>query len=350
MGGAAPPFWHTPPMRAATVRRILLSVGGAAVLFYLVGRAGTATLASYLANLGVAVLLPILLVGVQHGLRSLCWHAAVRATGHPVPYSHLLRARLGAEALGYLSLTGALGSQTSKVWLLREGVPMAAGAAAVVVDAMAAAIAGVLFTGVALLLSQWLLGLPAWLAAIGGGLVALATAAWLLAAIWSGARRHRDDDLDAILTAPSPADWRAAIRDGLRRASAGLVRLRGQPFARIIVIHCLGHLALFGATWSIVELLGIATGPAAGLFFEVGAKLGNVMGALIPARLGMFEAGFAAAADVAEVASAGGVAVGLVRRCVDLVWVGTGWAILSFAAPSGAARAEAGPEEPGLPA
>jgi len=337
-------------MRAANVRRILLSVGGAAVLVYLVRRAGAATLWSYLANLGMAVLLPGGLVGVQHGLRSLCWHAAVRATGHPVPYSHVLRARLGAEALGYLSLTGALGSQTSKVWLLREGVPVAAGAAAVVVDALAAAIAGILFTGVALLLSQWLLGLPAWLAAIGGGLVALAVAAWVIAAIWSGARRHRDAELDSLLTAPTPEDWRAAVRDSLRRVSAGLVRLRGQPFARIIVIHCLGHMALFGATWSIVQLLGIASGPAAGLFFEVGAKLGNVMGAVIPARLGMFEAGFAAAADVASVTAAAGVAVGLVRRCVDLVWVGAGWAILSFAAPSGNARVEAGSEKTGLPA
>lgn len=335
-------------MRGTTARRILLSVGGAAVLVYLVRRAGTTTLLSYLANLGMAVLLPVLLVGIQHGLRSLCWHAAVRATGHPVPYSHVFRARLGAEALGYLSLTGALGSQTGKVWLLREGVPLAAGAAAVVVDAVAAGIAGVLFTGVALLVSRWLLGLPAWLAAIGGGLVTLATVAWTIAAIWSGARRHRESELDIQLTAPTPTDWRAAVRDALRRVSAGLVRLRGRPFARIIVIHCLGHVALFAATWSILELLGIASGPAPALFFEVGAKLGNVMGALIPARLGMFEAGLAAAADVIEVTTAAGVAVGLVRRCVDLVWVGAGWAILSFAAPSGAARIETRPEDPGL--
>ncbi|MFQ5742249.1 MAG: lysylphosphatidylglycerol synthase domain-containing protein [Acidobacteriota bacterium] len=314
-------------MKPSTVRRTLLLAGGATVLTLLVQRAGTASIRQYLTNLGLAFTVPIALVGLQHCLRSLSWHAAVRATGHPLPYSHILRARLGAETLGYLSLTGALGSQTSKVWLLREGVPMSTGAASVIVDALASGIAGVLFSGAALLVSQWALALPAWTAAVGGGLVALAAASWTLATLWSGQRRRLDPD--GVLTAPPATDWRAAARDALRRMGAGLVRLRGLPFARMILLHTLGHLALVAATRSILSMLGISRALSVGIVFEVGAKLGNVMGVLIPARLGLFEAGVAASADLLRLGSAAGLAVAFVRRIVDLAWVGAGLVILT---------------------
>ena len=321
-------------MRSETVKRILLFVGGAVVLGYMVYRAGAGNVGSYLSNLGIGLALPIGFVGVQHCLRNLSWHAAVGATGHPLPYSYLLRARLGAECLGYLSLTGALGSQTSKVWLLREGVPMRTGAASVIVDALASVIAGILFSGAALLVTQWALELPAWVSAIGGALVGLGATAWILATVWTGKRRKKRPEANEILMLPAPrTTLRAAGRDALRRMGAALVRLRGLPFARMIFLHSLGHVGLVSATYSILAVLGISTDVFVGLFFELGAKLGNVVGAFIPARLGVFEAGVAASSDLIGLGAAAGLAVALVRRLVDLIWVGTGLVILVFGMP-----------------
>jgi hypothetical protein len=321
-------------MKSPALKRAVFLVVGVSILLYLLRSAGTGSVRLYLQNLGPWIAAPFACVGLQHALRSLSWYAAVKATGHPVPYFTLLRARLGAECLGYLSLTGAVGSQTSKVWLLREGVPMRRGAASVIVDALASAIAGVLYAGVALLICQYTLSLPNWTAAIGGGLVSLALAGWAMATVWSEQRRHRVEDYDVLLSHPVPPGWRAAVRDSFRRVRAALVRLRGLHIARMIMLHCLGHIALTLATFSIVVLLGISTSFVTSLLFEVGAKLGNVMGAFIPARLGVFEAGVTASSGILEMGTAAGLAVGLVRRLVDLLWVALGLLSLTLGTPS----------------
>lgn len=320
-------------MRTATLKQVAGLSVGLLVLAFLVHRTTTARILQYLANLGPGLVVPIALVGAQHMIRSLSWLIALRASGQPLAYGHVLRARLAAEALGYVSMTGAVGGQTGKVWLLREGVPPSAGAAAVLVDALAVAVAGSLFTGAAMLIVQWRLALPAWMAAIGGALVSLALVGWVLAGLWSGQRERRGPDPARILTAPPPSGWRRGARDALRRVGAALVRLRGLPFAGMILLHLLGHTALTAATWWIVGSLGIGWRPALGLLFEVGGKAGNVAGALVPARLGIFEAGVAAAADLLELEIAAGVAVGLVRRLIDLLWVGSGLLILVLAPP-----------------
>ena len=66
------------------------------------------------------------------------------------------------------------------------------------------------------------------------------------------------------------------------------------------------------------------------LLFEAGAKLGNTLGALVPARLGVFEAGLAVSANMLDLDPAAGVAVGLVRRLIDILWVGIGLALLAL--------------------
>jgi hypothetical protein len=319
-------------MNSPALKRAIFLVVGITILLYLLRSAGTGSVRLYLQNLGPWIAVPFAFVGAQHALRSLSWYAAVKATGHPVPYPTLLRARLGAECLGYLSLTGALGSQTSKVWLLREGVPMRRGAASVIVDALASAIAGVLYAGIALLICQYSLNLPNWTAAIGGGLVSLAVAGWAMATVWSEQRRHRVEDYNVLLSHPVPPGWRAAVRDSFRRVRAALVRLRGLHIARMILLHAFGHVALTLATYSIIVLLGISDSFVIGLLFEVGAKLGNVMGAFIPARLGVFEAGVTASSGILQMGTAAGLAVGLVRRLVDLIWVALGLVSLTVRA------------------
>ena len=314
-------------MKATVLKRLLLFVGGAVVLVYLVRTAGAGSVAGYLQNLGVGIALPTLLVGIQHCLRAFAWRFSIRATDQPVKYIDLLRARLGAESLGYLSFTGAIGSQTSKVILLRKGIPARSAAATVAVDAAASAIAGVLFVGSALLLCQWQLQLPAWTAAIGGALLGASAGAWILAAIWSGQRRHEIELPNMDHDAPTK---RAAARDSMRLIRVGLVRLHGLPFTLMIVIHLLGHVALTCATWSIISMLGISESFLVALLFEVGAKLGNSLGVVVPARLGVFEAGVAASANVMDLDPAAGLAVGLVRRVIDIIWVGVGLAIVTF--------------------
>ncbi len=314
-------------MRATALRRAALFVGGAAVLAYLVQRAGAGTIREYLDNLGAGIAIPIFLVGVQHCARAFAWRFPVRAMDLPVKYLELLRARLGAEALGYLSLTGAIGSQTSKVLLLRKGISARAGAATVAVDAAASGIAGVLFVGAALLACQPTLGLPAWFSAVGGIFLGAGAGAWLMAGIWASQRRHHAEmpDMD-----DQPTSKLEAARDSMRLVRVGLVRLHGTPFALMIGIHITGHVALTAATWSILPMLGISDSTVVGLWFETGAKLGNTLGVVVPARLGVFEAGIAASANVLDLDPAAGIAVGLVRRLIDMVWVAVGLSLTTL--------------------
>lgn len=314
-------------MRATLLRPLFLFVGGAVVLAYLVGRTGAGTIGEYLDNLGAVIMVPVFLVGVQHCLRALAWRFSVRAMNLPVEYLDLWRARLGAEALGYLSFTGAIGSQTSKVLLLRKGVSARTGIATVAVDAAASGIAGVLFVGAALLTCQSSLGLPAWCAAIGGIFLGIGAGGWLLAGIWTSQRSHHVEIPDMEETSTLKLQ---VARDSMRLIRVGLVRLHGIPFAMMIVIHFAGHLALTAATWSILPMLGISNNAIVGLWFETGAKLGYTAGALVPARLGVFEAGVAASANLLDLNPAAGIAVGLVRRVIDILWVAVGLSLTTL--------------------
>ena len=314
-------------MRAIVVKRLALFVVGAVVLAYLVQQAGAGSVAKYLDNLGIGIIVPTLLVATQHCLRAFSWRFATRAMDQPVRFRELLRARLGAEALGYLSFTGAIGSQTSKVLLLRKDVPARSGAAAVAVDAAASGIAGVLFVGGALVICQATLILPAGFAALGGVLLGAGTGAWIMATIWAGQRRHHAEMPSMDDTSASKME---AARDSMRLVRVGLVRLHGVPFAIMIVIHIAGHLALTGATWSILSMLGISDSAVVGLWFEAGAKLGNSLGAVVPARLGVFEAGIAASANLLDLDPAAGIAVGLVRRLIDTVFVAIGLSVTTL--------------------
>lgn len=314
-------------MRPIVLKRLALFVVGAIVLAYLVRQAGAGSVAEYLDNLGIGVIVPVLLVGAQHCFRALAWRFSINAMEQPAGFLELLRARIGAEALGYLSFTGAIGSQTSKVLLLRKGIPARSGAAAVAVDAAASGIAGVLFVGIALLTCQTTLGLPAAWAGVGGALVGIGTGAWIMATIWAGQRRHHAElpDMDEV-----PPSKRAALRDSMRLIRVGLVRLHGTPFAMMIGIHLAGHLVLAAATWSILSMLGISDSPWVGLWFEAGAKLGNTLGAVVPARLGVFEAGVAASANLLDINPAAGIAVGLVRRLIDTLFVALGLSLTTL--------------------
>jgi len=314
-------------MKLSVLRRLALFVVGAIVLAYLVRRAGAGAVASYLENLGLGVIVPTVLVGLQHCLRAFAWRFPMRAMDQTVPYLELLRARLGAEALGYISFTGAIGSQTSKVLLLRKNVPARSGAATVAVDAAASGIAGILFVGIALVVCQPALSLPSWFSAIGGALVGAGAGAWLMATVWAGQRRHHAEMPPMDETPPSKS---AAARDSMRLIRVGLVRLHGLPFALMIAIHLLGHASLTAATWSILSMLDISSSAVVGLWFEVGAKLGNTLGALVPARLGVFEAGVAASANLLDLDPAAGVAVGLVRRLIDTLFVAVGLSITTL--------------------
>ena len=205
--------------------------------------------------------------------------------------------------------------------------PARTGTATVAVDAAASGIAGVLFVGASLLICQAALGLPAWSAAIGGALVGAGTGAWLLAVIWAGQRQHHAEMPSMDET---PDSKTAAARDSMRLVRMGLVRLHGLPFALMIVIHLAGHVALATATWSILSMLEISSSGVVGLWFETGAKLGNTLGAVVPARLGVFEAGVAASANILDLDPAAGIAVGLVRRLIDMLFVAIGLSLTTL--------------------
>jgi hypothetical protein len=98
----------------------------------------------------------------------------------------------------------------------------------------------------------------------------------------------------------------------------------------MIIIHFAGHLALAAATWSILPMLGINGNSILGLWFETGAKLGNTLGVLVPARLGVFEAGLAASANILDLNPAAGIAIGLVRRVIDTFWVAVGLSLTTL--------------------
>jgi hypothetical protein len=97
--------------------RLVLLVGGAALLALLLGRLGPAEILEALRRIGW-YFIPVLLFGAaHHAVRAFALRACVLRSG-VLRYSDALAIRLSGEAIQSLTFIGPMLSQPTKAWLL----------------------------------------------------------------------------------------------------------------------------------------------------------------------------------------------------------------------------------------
>ena len=107
---------------------------GLGLLIYVIHRVGLQPLFDALLRVGFGFFVILGLSGLRHFLRTISMRAAVPAEHRRISFRHAFAARLGGEAISFLTFTGPLLGEATKVALLRKRVPLTYGVPALVVD------------------------------------------------------------------------------------------------------------------------------------------------------------------------------------------------------------------------
>jgi uncharacterized protein (TIRG00374 family) len=312
-------------------KRRVVSIGALAfgtVLFAgTIAYVGVDALLATLRNLGVAVPLALLASGAWHLTRTWAWSWCFME--RRIPFTTLLRVRLAAEALSYLTLAGVAGDPL-KVMMLGDRVPAREAAAAVALERIAYLIGTLLIVGIGAgvaIATQPLT--PVWFRIYRAFLIGVALIAVGIATVIV----RRDSYLLAALRA---ADRRAGthIASGrigrfaadVARQLGELVRAKGARLAVLTLASIVAFACMSAEAYLILRAVGVPITFAGALSLETFSRVASFASAFIPASIGALEVSSLAAATAVGAATAG-ASLAVTRRVRGLFWAGVGLAV-----------------------
>ena len=107
---------------------------GIALLAYVIDRVGVQPIFDALFKIGFGFFFVLGISGLRHFLRTIAMRAAVPSEHRRISFIQAFAARLGGEAISFLTFTGPLLGEATKVALLRKRIPLTYGVPALVVD------------------------------------------------------------------------------------------------------------------------------------------------------------------------------------------------------------------------
>jgi len=161
---------------------------GLGLLVYVIRRVGIQPLFDALLRIGFGFFVILGLSGLRHVLRTISMRAAVPPEHRQITFRQAFAARLGGEAISFLTFTGPLLGEATKVALLRKRVPLTYGVPALVVDNLIYNLSVVFFvlSGACVMLLQYPLPTPVYLVLLA---IAMVAALGILTAIFAAKRR-----------------------------------------------------------------------------------------------------------------------------------------------------------------
>lgn len=279
-------------------------------------------------RLGLALPVILLPATVWQLLRTWGWAVSFPDDTRP-PFTRLLRVRLAADAIGFLSVRGIAG-EPLKVFLLYDRVAPEVTTAAVALERLAFAVIGIVIAALVSLVVVTRLSMSGAWDTIFTMLIVGAVV--LLAIVGMMSRRRSGDYLGRLVTAIDHATGRRleasrVIRFILDVEDILLQLLRGDR-RRLIILTVLGIACYFlmaVEVWLVFWALGEPIGVVQGLAVETFARLASIASAAIPGNIGALEASNAAV--VAALGLGGGGALALARRIRALLWAAAGLAV-----------------------
>lgn len=271
---------------------------------------------------------------VIFGLDTLGWRFALRPRAQ-IRWDHLFKARLAGEAVNYVTPTAWVGGEPVKAHLLsrRFGIPLADGMASVVIAKATFSISMFFFilTGVLLAIFTQPLDAPVFrwvwilLPVLGVLLLGFALAQFLQpfrrgASLLQWAHPRWFQEIEAKVK-----EWDLAIVTFYRESSKAVLCSFG--------FHFLGWVAGVLEVYLILQLLHVPVSLTAAWALESLWLLFRAGAFFIPASLGASEGSVLLICLGLGISAASGLALALVRRARELVWVGLGLIEISREGP-----------------
>jgi uncharacterized membrane protein YbhN (UPF0104 family) len=297
------------PVNRRRVWSLALTVLACGLVILLVRQIGTRVIVEQCLKLGNVLPAILALTFFKFPLEATGWRLVLPAAQRP-PWWRTVRATLGSEAIGFVTLAGPVTAEPMRAALLQQYIPLSTGIAAGAVERTVYASTGALVTALALAIAASRSHGYSWGSALAAAIVAAIPAAVVLLARRHGSRRSAGDD----------TAWRAVLR-GLwsdRRATL-----------HVIALLCLAqHVIMISEAYVMLHALGASPTLATVLMFEGVSKLANSLGAIVPGRLGIAEGSSAALAGALGIGSSFGLSLVLMRRVRGLLWSIVGMTLL----------------------
>jgi putative ABC transport system permease protein len=304
------------------------------LLVFVIKKVGLQPLFDALIRIGFGFFFVVAISGMRHVLRTIAMSAAVPAEHRRFNFFQAFAARLGGEAISFLTFTGPLLGEATKVALLRRRVPLTYGVPALVVDNLIYNLSVVFFilSGACVMLFTY--HLPP---LVSDTLIAIAVIAALgiLAAGLAARRRIMlltwvIDQMARLRLSPKVILKRRQHIYHIESKVYDFYKHHPGVFFGMVACNLLAHVSSVLEVYVTLRLLGFTPHVAQAYIIESLTKVINFVFAFVPGTIGVYEGGTEIVLQTLGFVAATGVALALVRKAGTIVWTSIGLLILTW--------------------
>ena len=313
----------------------LAFIFGLGLLIYVINRVGVQPLFDALLRVGFGFFVILGLSGLRHVLRTVAMRAAVPPEHRRISFRNAFAARLGGEAISFLTFTGPLLGEATKVALLRKRVPLTYGVPALVVDNLLYNLSVVFFvlSGAVVMLLRYPLPPGVYLVLI---IIAAVAASGILIAAIAAKRRVMlltwlIDRLGELRLSPKVILKRRHHIYHLELKVYDFYKHHPGAFFLMIACNLLAHASSVAEVFLALKMLGFQPQIAQAYIIESLTKVINFAFAFVPGTIGVYEGGTEVILQKGlGFTPAAGLALALVRKAAIVVWTSIGLLVLTW--------------------
>ena len=308
---------------------------GLGLLVYVINRVGVQPLFDALLRIGAGFFVVLGLNGLRHVLRTISMRAAVPPEHRRITFRNAFAARLGGEAISFLTFTGPLLGEATKVALLRKRVPLTYGVPALVVDNLIYNLSVVFFvlSGAVVMLLRYPLPPGVYLVLL---VIAAVAASGILVAAIAAKRRVMlltwlIDRLGELRLSPKVILKKRHHIYHLESKVYDFYKHHPGAFFLMIACNLLAHAASVLEVYLALKMLGFQPQVAQAYIIESLTKVINFVFAFVPGTIGVYEGGTEVILQNGlGFTPAAGLALALVRKAAIVVWTSIGLLVLTW--------------------
>jgi putative ABC transport system permease protein len=308
---------------------------GLALLIFVINRVGVQPLFDALLRIGFGFFVILGLSGLRHVLRTISMRAAVPAEHRSITFRQAFAARLGGEAISFLTFTGPLLGEATKVALLRKRVPLTYGVPALVVDNLLYNLSVVFFilSGACVMLLTYplppqvyivLVGIAV-VAALGIVVVGIAAKRRVMVLTWL------IDRLAQLRLSPKVILKRRDHIYHIESKVYDFYKHHQGAFFVMILCNLLAHASSVVEVYLALKMLGFQPQWAQAYIIESLTKVINFAFSFVPGTIGVYEGGTEVILQKGlGFTPAAGLALALVRKAAIVSWTSVGLFVLTW--------------------
>jgi putative ABC transport system permease protein len=305
---------------------------GLALLVYVINRVGVQSIFDALGRIGFGFFFLLAISGARHALRTLAMSAAVPKEHRRFNFQQAFAARLGGEAISFLTFTGPVLGEATKVALLKKRVPLTYGVPALVIDNILYNLSVVIFVLSGACVMLWTYNLPPLVRYVLIAIAALASLGIIVTAYLAHRRvkilTGSLEKLARIGIKPKAITSKLEHLYELETKVYDFYKHRTGAFFIIVALDFLSHATSVYEVYATLRMLDFTPPIAAAYIIESLTKVINFVFGFVPATIGVYEGGTEIILQALGFAAATGVTLALVRKAGAVFWTGLGLLIL----------------------